>query len=120
MTINIIKNKFALPVVEILLQEMDFNTYFVVNYDPQHVISLITLMNKNKAFEHQVVEGLVEKVNWLDYPRPMENVEVTQENPLAMVKETWIVTPIARIPKVTGKRTLFRFHGNRRREFIYS
>ena len=68
-----IKNKVALPIVESLLQEMDFKTIFVVNYDPQHVISQRRKMNNKKYFEHQVVEGLVERVNWLDYPSPMKN-----------------------------------------------
>ena len=59
----IIKNKVSLPVVESLLKEMDFKTTFAVNYDPQHVISIRRQLNKNKDFEHQVVEGLDEKVN---------------------------------------------------------
>ena len=91
----IIKNKATLPVVESMLQKMDFKKYFVVKYDPQHVILLRRQMNKKTYFEHHVVEGLAEKVNWLDYPSPLENVEVSQENPLSMVKETKVVTPIA-------------------------
>ena len=67
------KNKVALPIVESMLHEMNFKTNFVVNYDPQHAISQRRKMKKNKAFEHQVVEGLVERVNWLDYPSPMKN-----------------------------------------------
>ena len=39
----------TLPVVESLLQEMDFKKDFFVNYDPQHVISQRRQMNKNKA-----------------------------------------------------------------------
>ena len=101
-----------------MLREIDFKIDFAMKFDPQNVISLRRQMNKNKVFEHQIVEALVEKYNWLDYPSSMENVEVTQENPLVKEKETCIVTPIASIPEVTGKRTLFRFHENRRgREF---
>ena len=35
----IIKNKFALPVVESMLHGMNFKKYFAVNYEPHHVIS---------------------------------------------------------------------------------
>ena len=73
----IIKNKAALPVVDILLREIDFKIDFAMKFDPQNVISLRRQMNKNKVFEHQIVEGLVEKYNWPDYPSSMENVEVT-------------------------------------------
>ena len=47
---------------------MYFKTSFVVNYDPLHVISTRIQVNKNKPFEHQDVEGLAEKENWLDFP----------------------------------------------------
>ena len=89
------KNKAVVSVVKSLLREMDFKTTFAVKYDPQHVISIRIRLNKNNTFEHQVVEGLDEKVNWLDYPLPMENVEVSEENLLVVVKETELVTPIA-------------------------
>ena len=71
----IIKSKVALLVVESLLKGMDFKTYFVVDYDPLHVISIRIKVNNNKPFEYQEVEGLAKKVNWSDYPDPMENVE---------------------------------------------
>ena len=41
------------------------------------------------------MEGLAEKTNWLDYPKPMENVEAPQENPLAMAKSTKMISPLA-------------------------
>ena len=83
---------------------MDFKIAFAVNYDPQHVISIRIQVNNNKSFEHQEVEGLDEKSNWLDYPSPMENVEVSQENPLAVVKAKEVSTPIVINSKVSGKR----------------
>ena len=42
----IIKNKVALPVVEILLKGMDFRIAFEVDYDPLHVISTRIQMKK--------------------------------------------------------------------------
>ena len=72
----IIKNKVALPVVEILLKGMGFKTNFVVEYDPLHVIPTRRHVNKNTPFEHQEVEGLGEKTNWSDYPDPMENLKL--------------------------------------------
>ena len=63
----IIKNKVALPVVEILPMDMNFKKSFAVNYDPHHVISQRRQLNKNKEFEHPKVEGLTERTNWMDY-----------------------------------------------------
>ena len=57
------KNKPALSVIEILLQEMNYRKCFGANYGSRHIISQIRQMNKNKEFEHQVVEGLVHKFN---------------------------------------------------------
>ena len=65
---------------------MDIKKYFDVNYDPQHVISQRRKMNNKKDFENQVVEGLVERVNWMGYPSVMKNEEVSQENPLTTIK----------------------------------
>ena len=56
----IIKNKYGLPIVETMLQNMNFKKAIAANYDPHHVISLRRQLNKNKAFEHQEVEGLAE------------------------------------------------------------
>ena len=41
----------------------------------------------------------------MDYPSPMKNAEVSQENPLVVIKATKVVTPIATNLEVTGKRT---------------
>ena len=100
----IIKSKVALLVVESLLKGMDFKTYFVVDYDPLHVISIRKQVNKNKTFEHQEVEGLAEKTNWSNYLDPMENVEAPEENPLAIVKTTKDIAPIASSIETTTPR----------------
>ena len=42
---------------------MDFQKEQRVNYDPYHIISLRKQVNKNKPFDHQVVEGLKELAN---------------------------------------------------------
>ena len=100
----IIKNKDELPVVESLLKGMVFKIVFVVNYDPQYVISTRIQVNKNKPFEHQEVEGLVERKIWLDYTAPMERVEASPKNPLESMKATKVVTPIIASSEVTCKR----------------
>ena len=69
----IIKSKVALPLIEGFIKEMGFQTNTAINYDPRHIISIRKQVNKNMPFEHQEVEGLVEKENWLDYHSPMKN-----------------------------------------------
>ena len=59
----IFKNKGALVIVEKLLENMDFQKEQKVNYDPYHIISLRKQANKNKSFDHRVVEGLKEVAN---------------------------------------------------------
>ena len=61
----IFKSKGALVFIEKLLENMDFQKESKVNYDPYHVISLRKQANKNKPFEHQSVENLVEIANLL-------------------------------------------------------
>ena len=39
---------------------MDFQNEQRINYDPHHIISERNQSNKNKPFDHQVVEGLEE------------------------------------------------------------
>ena len=46
---------------------MDFQNEPKINYDPHHVISLRKQANKNKPFDHQSIEGLAEKANWLQF-----------------------------------------------------
>ena len=50
------------------------------------------------------MEGLAERVIWMDYPTQMKDTEVSQKNPLAIIKEI-VVTPNPRKVEVTGKRT---------------
>ena len=54
----VFKNKSALLVIEKLLEVMDFQKEQRINYDPHHIISQRKQPNKNKPFDHQVVEGL--------------------------------------------------------------
>ena len=42
---------------------MDFQKEQRINYDPHHIISQRKQSNKNKPFNHQVVEGLEEIAN---------------------------------------------------------
>ena len=53
--------------VEGLLHEINFKKAILVNYDPHHIISQRRQLNKNRAFEHQMVEGLAKKDNWMEY-----------------------------------------------------
>ena len=59
----IFKNKSDLMVVENLLEIKDFQKEQRINYDPHHIISQRKQSNKNKPFDHQVVEGLEEIAN---------------------------------------------------------
>ena len=71
--------------MEILLEEMGFQTNTIVNYVHHHIISTRIWENMNKPFEHQEVEGLVEKSNSLDYPSPMHNEGDMQQDPTSPV-----------------------------------
>ena len=73
----IIKNKYGLPIVETMLQNMNFKKAIAANYDPHHVISLRRQLNKNKEFEHHAVEGLADKVIWMDYLTQMKDTKVS-------------------------------------------
>ena len=59
----IFKNRSALLVIEKLLEVMDFQKEKKVNYDPHHIISHRKQLNKNKPFDHQIVEGLDKMAN---------------------------------------------------------
>ena len=50
-------------IVKKLLENIDFQKEQKVNYDPYHIISQRKQANKNKPFDHQVVEGLREIAN---------------------------------------------------------
>ena len=52
------KNKSAPLFIEKLLEVMDFQKEKRINYDPHHIISQRKQSNKNKPFDHQIVEGL--------------------------------------------------------------
>ena len=84
---------------------MNFKKDTTVNYDPLHVISQRRQLNKNKAFEHRVVEGLVGKSNWMDYQTQMKDTEALQENTLAIMKSTTIIIPTPSKVEMAGKRT---------------
>ena len=99
------KSKVALPVIESLIHEMNFREYFAVNYDPHHIISQRRQMNKNKEFEHHVVEGLAEKDNWMEYQVHMKYAEVLHENPLVILESTEVITPTPSKVEMSGKRT---------------
>ena len=51
------------------------------------------------------MEGLTERTNWMDYPAQMEDVKVLEENPLAIIKSTEIITHVTRKVQMAGKRT---------------
>ena len=105
--------------IESLLKEIGFKTTTAINYDPHLIISLRKQVNKNNPFEHQEVEGLVENENWSDYPLVMQNEEdiqqgstslvqdisITQLDPLVIMSTTKIITPIASHSEMTNKRT---------------
>ena len=68
----IIKTNDAFSMIESLLKDMGFKMATAINYDPHNIISIKKQVNKKKTFEHQEVEGLDEKENWLDHPSPMQ------------------------------------------------
>ena len=61
--------------IERLLKDMNFMKETKVNYDPHHNISQKRKHNKNKAFEHQEVQGLVERDNLIDYQSDVEDTK---------------------------------------------
>ena len=94
----IFKNKSDLMIVEKLLENMDFQKEQKVNYDPYHIISQRKQANKNKPFDHQVVEGLEEIANlscFVESPGSNEGkssglITAVQapENPSALIKRS--------------------------------
>ena len=52
-----------------------------------------------------MVEGLVEKYNWMDYQTNMKDLEDLQENPSGIMKSTTIIIPTPRKVEIEGKRT---------------
>ena len=72
----IFKNKSALLVVEIFLEVMDFQKEEKMNYDPHQFISQRRQLNKNKPFDHQVIEGFDKMDNLFSFE---EDPEVMKE-----------------------------------------
>ena len=61
------------------LENMEFQKEPRVNYDPHHVISLRKQANKNKPFDHQIVEVLIETANlfhFMEIPRSEEDTSI--------------------------------------------
>ena len=83
----IFKNKSALLVIEKLLEVMDFQKEQKVNYDPHHIISQRKKLNKNKPFDHEIVEGL-DKIEF--FSNFEENLEADEDkrNRLTTVAQT--------------------------------
>ena len=71
-------------IVEKLLENMDFQKEQKVNYDPYHIISLREQANKNKRFDHQVVEGLKELANLSHFVKNPGSNESTSSGSITM------------------------------------
>ena len=94
----IFKNKGALVFIEKLLGSMEFQKDPRVNYDPHHVISLRKQENKNKPFDHQVIEGMSEAANlshFTEIPRSDESASIipvttsqVMESPNILIKRS--------------------------------
>ena len=78
---------------------MDFQKEEKVNYDPHHIISQRKQLNKNKPFDHQIVEGLEKMANLSNFE---ENTEANEDkrDRLAVSVQTSLNS------NVTNKRTL--------------
>ena len=61
--------------IEKLLEVMDFQKEEKVNYDPHHIISQRKQLNKNKPFDHQIVEGLDKMANFSNFEENTESNE---------------------------------------------
>ena len=95
----IFKNKSALLVIEKLLEVMDFQKEEKVNYDPHHIISQRKQLNKNKPFDHQIVEGLDKMENLSNFEENTEANEDKRDN-LAVSVQAFVNS------SVMNKRTL--------------
>ena len=72
----IFKNKISLLVIEMLLEVMDLQKEQKINYDPHHIISQRKQLDKNKPFDHQIVEGLDKIANLANFE---ENIEANED-----------------------------------------
>ena len=83
-----LKIKCALVFTEKLLESMDFQREKRVNYDPYHIISPRKQVNKNKPFDHQVVEGLNEVANLFHFIKILGSYENTSSRPITISQMT--------------------------------
>ena len=60
---------------------MDFQKEKRINYDPHHIISQRKKSNKNKPFNHQIVEGL-DKIANLSYFEENSGIDEDRSNEL--------------------------------------
>ena len=86
-------------VVEKLLEIMDFQKEQRINYDPHRIISQRKQSNKNKPFDHQVVEGLEEIANLSCFKESL-GIDESMSNELTAV----IQAP--NNPSILNKRSL--------------
>ena len=78
---------------------MDFQKEEKVNYDPHQIISQRRKLNKNKPFDHQIVEGLDKMENFSNFE---ENTEANEDN-----RDKLVVTIQMSVnSSVMNKRTL--------------
>ena len=100
----IFKNKSALLVMEKLLEVMDFQKQEKMNYDPHQNISQRRQLNKNKPFDHQIVEGLDKIANLSNFE---ENTEANEDkrDELAVTVQMYVNS------SVMNKRTLSEADG---------
>ena len=90
--------------IEKLLEVMDFQKEEKMNYDPHHIISQRKQLNKNKPFDHQIVEGLDKMENLSNFE---ENIEANEDkrDRLAVAVQTSVNSI------VMNKRTLSEVDG---------
>ena len=100
----IFKNKSTLMVVEKLLEIMDFQKEQRINYDPHHIISQRKQSNKNKPFDHQVVEGLEEIANFSCFEESLGIDEIRSNEQTAVVQAP-------DNPSILNKRSLSEING---------
>ena len=91
-------------VIEKLLEVMDFQKEKKVNYDPYHIISQRKQLNKNKPFDHQIVEGLDKIANLANFEEDIEADE-NRRNRLIVMAQASVNSSIM------NKRTLSEVDG---------
>ena len=68
-------------------QRERFEMEVAIDYDPHHIISNRRKANKSKPFEHVEVVGLVERANWMTYPRETNSDEDMPKNSTSALVE---------------------------------